>query len=105
MPRAQVIRRLDTITNALVVRDMENSTSRVELERLPGVKFVFESENSLRADGGIQPFIKAPEAWEIVGGRTTAGQGVRVAVIDSGIEPKHVMFSGNGFEGNHGSAR
>ena len=44
------------------------------------------------------PLIKAPEAWEIVGGRTSAGQGVRVAVIDSGIEPKHVMFSGRNFE-------
>ena len=98
MPRAQVIRRLDTITNALVVRDAENSTSRVELERLPGVKFVFESETRYAQMVESNPLIKAPEAWEIVGGRTTAGQGVRVAVIDSGIEPKHVMFSGNNFD-------
>ena len=98
MPRAQVIRRLDTITNALVVRDAENSTSRLELERLPGVKFVFESETRYAQMVESNPLIKAPEAWEIVGGRTTAGQGVRVAVIDSGIEPKHVMFSGNNFE-------
>ena len=98
MPRAQVIRRLDTITNALVVRDAENSTSRVELERLPGVKFVFESETRYAHMTESNPLIKAPEAWEIVGGRTSAGQGVRVAVIDSGIEPKHVMFSGRNFE-------
>ena len=98
MPRAQVIRRLDTITNALVVRDMENSTSRAELERLPGVKFVFESETRYAQMVESNPLIKAPEAWEIVGGRTTAGEGVRVAVIDSGIEPKHVMFKDRNFE-------
>jgi minor extracellular serine protease Vpr len=92
LPQAQVIRKLDTITNALVVRDRANSVSRVELERLPGVKFVFESEQRYAQMSTSLPLIKAPEAWDVVGGRTVAGRGVRVAVIDSGIEPGHPMF-------------
>ena len=100
MPRAQVIRRLDTITNALVVRDTNNSTSQVELARLPGVKYVFESETRYAQMNTSLPLIKAPEAWDIVGGRTIAGRGVRVAVIDSGIEPSHPMF-GDGLSRNH----
>ena len=98
IPQARVIRRLDTVTNAVIVRTDQNTSGRRELEGLPGVKFVFESETRYAHMTESNPLIKAPEAWEIVGGRTTAGQGVRVAVIDSGIEPKHVMFSGRNFD-------
>ena len=33
-----------------------------------------------------------------MGGRDTAGAGVRVAVIDSGIAPEHPMFDATNFE-------
>ena len=48
------------------------------------------------------PLIKAPEAWTLVGGRDTAGAGVKVAVIDSGIVPEHPMFDGSNFEAPEG---
>ena len=98
VPRAQVTRRLDTITNALIVRTERAVDTQAALEQLPGVKYVVESK--IRRPDMVEslPLINAPEAWELVGGRDNAGAGIRVAVIDSGIEPRHVMFSGRNFE-------
>ena len=85
LPSARVTRRLDTVTNALVVRTNGNPSARDELALLPGVKFVFESETRRTHMDKSLPLINAPEAWEVVGEQSTAGQGVRVAVIDSGM--------------------
>ena len=37
--------------------------------------------------------IGAVETWEQFGGKESAGAGVKVAVIDSGIRPENPLFS------------
>jgi minor extracellular serine protease Vpr len=42
------------------------------------------------------PLIGAPALWERVGGSSIAGQGVKIAVIDSGVDISNPMFSDEG---------
>lgn len=41
--------------------------------------------------------IKAPQAWALAGGAAGAGQGVMVAIVDSGIDTAHPCFSDVGY--------
>ena len=41
--------------------------------------------------------INAVNAWNAAGGRSNAGRGVKVGVIDSGIDPRHPFFDPSGF--------
>jgi subtilisin family serine protease len=41
--------------------------------------------------------IGAIETWEQFGGKETAGAGVKVAIVDSGIRPENPLFSGENF--------
>ncbi|MCZ8529297.1 S8 family serine peptidase [Alteromonas sp. PRIM-21] len=41
--------------------------------------------------------IGAVETWEQFGGKESAGAGVKVAIIDSGIRPENPLFSGENF--------
>ncbi len=59
------------------------------LARLPGVRAVLpDTLQQLRTEVSPQ-FIGASAAWEQLGGQASAGEGVIVGVIDSGIWPEH----------------
>lgn len=97
LPGAKTNLRYDTVLNGVVVQSNVPDAQDI-LSSMPGVKYVVR-DSIVRAhmDASL-PLIKAPEAWSLVGGRDTAGAGVRVAVIDSGIVPEHPMFDGTNFE-------
>lgn len=97
LPDAKVNLRYDTVLNGVVVQSNAPDAQDI-LSNMPGVKYVVR-DSMVRAhmDASL-PLIKAPEAWSLVGGRDTAGAGVRVAVIDSGIAPEHPMFDATNFE-------
>jgi subtilisin family serine protease len=44
------------------------------------------------------PLINAPAMWEQLGGRDNAGEGLKIAVIDSGIDEAHPLFDGTGWD-------
>jgi minor extracellular serine protease Vpr len=97
LPRAKVGRRYSDVLNGVLVSSDAKDTQRT-LENLPGVKYVVRDKIvSAHMDVSL-PLIKAPEAWTAVGGRDTAGQGIKVAIIDSGIIPEHPMFEGDTFQ-------
>ena len=97
LPGAKINLRYDTVLNGVVVQSNAPDAQDI-LSNMPGVKYVVR-DSIVRAhmDASL-PLIKAPEAWSLVGGRDTAGAGVRVAVIDSGIAPEHPMFDATNFE-------
>lgn len=97
LPGAKIDVRYDTVLNGVVVQSNAPDAREI-LSNMPGVKYVVQ-DSIVRAhmDASL-PLIKAPEAWSLVGGRDTAGAGVRVAVIDSGIAPEHPMFDATNFE-------
>ncbi|MHC4496558.1 MAG: S8 family serine peptidase, partial [Planctomycetota bacterium] len=42
--------------------------------------------------------MNAPLAWQLTGGPALAGQGIKIGIIDTGIDHTHVMFDDEGYE-------
>ena len=97
LPDAKIDLRYDMVLNGLVIRSGVPSAREI-LSNMPGVKYVVRNSIVRAHMDASLPLIKAPEAWSLVGGRDTAGAGLRVAIIDSGIVPEHPMFDGTNFE-------
>ncbi|MCC6589707.1 MAG: S8 family serine peptidase [Bryobacterales bacterium] len=78
-----------TVLNAVFVSGPAN---RAALERLPGVSRVFELQPVRRHMVKALDLVRAPQAWQALGGIDNAGRGVRIAVVDSGIDQTHPAF-------------
>jgi hypothetical protein len=63
---------------------------------VPGVVAVmYDSVNHPTANSSPN-FVGAPAVWSSLGGEATAGQGVKVGVLDTGIWPEHPMLADPG---------
>ena len=71
--------------------------ARVDAIRaLPGVKSVKPLVLHVPTNSTSVPFLAVPpQVWQAFG---SAGEGVKVGIIDSGIDYQHAMFGGNGAE-------
>ncbi|MED5524728.1 MAG: S8 family serine peptidase [Pseudomonadota bacterium] len=93
-PNAKVRRQFNLVFNGMVVQGKD--IDMAELKKLPNVKAVYRDEIiQVQMDQSL-PIIKAPAVWAELGGRASAGQGIRVAVVDSGIRPENPMFDDTG---------
>ena len=92
---ARVIGSLDTLGNVLFV---QMPAARVaSLGRLTGVRRVLpERTYQLMLDHAL-PLHKVPEAWNL-GGAYPQGAGIKIAMIDTGIDITHPGFSDAGFQ-------
>lgn len=64
-----------------------------QLLNVPGVAAV-QYDNVAQPTANDSPiFVGATQVWPSLGGSITAGQGVKVGVIDTGIWPEHPMFA------------
>ncbi len=80
---------VENVDNALLVRIPDNQASL--LAAIPGVRAVYpERTFHLLLDHAL-PLHKVPEAWTQVGAGN-AGAGVRIAIIDTGIDIGHPGF-------------
>lgn len=93
-PSAILKRSYTGVVNAVAV---ETTLNIKQLKNLARVKAVYPVQHYRTKLANAVPIIKADEAWQLVGGMTQAGQGMRIAVIDSGIVSGHPMFADNGF--------
>jgi hypothetical protein len=91
IPAAQVTGEYDVVMNAVA---MTVPADRVaDLAALPDVEAVYPDELlQIQTDNSPQ-FIGAPTAWAQSGGQESAGEGVIVGVLDTGIWPEHPSFS------------
>jgi hypothetical protein len=64
-----------------------------ELGNLPGVEAVHQISLELRSNANTVPLIGAPAVWQSTG---HAGEGIRIGVIDTGIDYVHTNFGGTG---------
>ena len=74
-----------------------DSSELKNLESLPEVKAIHSVPTYERSNVHGVPMIGAPKVWEGAGGATGyTGEGVKVAVIDTGIDYTHATFGGPG---------
>jgi subtilisin family serine protease len=93
VPSAQVRWRYRYVLNGLAV--VVPTTDIRRLAALPGVSRVYRSvEYHASLDESV-PLIKAPEVWGPT--RATAGQGIKIGIIDDGVDQAHPFFSPAGF--------
>lgn len=97
LPAASIEYQFRDIVNGVVIRSSHPQAEAI-LGSISGVKYVMPDELITKHMDVSLPIVRAPEAWELVGGRSEAGRNIRVAVIDSGIVPEHPMFDSTAFE-------
>lgn len=79
---------VDTVANALIVEAPDASA----LSAVPGVRAVYPvREYQLKLDRVIA-LMKFPQAWAQAGGPEQAGAGMKIAIIDTGIDHHHIAF-------------
>jgi uncharacterized repeat protein (TIGR01451 family) len=67
------------------------------LLQLDAVKHIYPDRmRSILLDSSTD-VINAPAFWSELGGQAKAGQGIRIAVIDTGVRSENPMFTGDGF--------
>jgi len=95
LPNAQIARQYTTALNAVAVSTYDRN-AMAALRALPGVKRVYKNEmRYAQMDVSVDAIVAEP-VWQLAGGRERAGEGIRIAIIDSGIRPENPMFSGQG---------
>ncbi len=76
------------VVNAIVVE----GTDAKALSALPGVRKVHAVKVLRTSLDHALPVMKIPDAWQRAGGPSSAGAGIRIGIIDTGIDPHHAGF-------------
>lgn len=92
---AQITHRFTTLFNGVAISGHNLDPS--ELADIPSVKAVYPERIYTTHMDTSPDLVQAASLWQQLGSRSQAGQGVKIAVIDSGIFPEHPMFSDEGF--------
>ncbi len=95
-PRIEVIREYSAVLNGFAVR--LNGQSTAHLWRAPGVQHVAPSALYYPAMNISPGLINAPALWAMEpGGSSNAGAGIKIGIIDTGINQTHPFFNPSGF--------
>ncbi|MEV4556480.1 S8 family serine peptidase [Kitasatospora sp. NPDC049285] len=94
LPGVQPLYRTRTLVSGLALRLPAAELPR--LGTLPGVRAVHPVALKYRANGHSVPLTGAPAVWSGPDGDT--GAGVRIGIVDSGIDYTHADFGGPGTE-------
>ncbi len=89
--RLPIVGSTHTLLNSITV--MATRAEAADVATLPGVSRVIASEPVTRAGNRALGLVRAPEAWRAIGDIDKAGLGVKIGVIDTGIDQSHPAFS------------
>lgn len=95
---ADVLFRTQRVYNGIAVK--VDAQRLREIARLPGVKGIRELPTHEPDNSTSVPFIGAPELWADAGLGLT-GEGLTIAVIDTGIDYLHTGFGGSGLAADY----
>ncbi len=81
---------VSTLLNAVFV--VASPQRLDELKSLPGVKGVIAERRYKPKLGRATQLVNAPAAWNTLGGTQNAGRGIKIAIIDTGVDQSHPAF-------------
>ena len=81
---------VNTLLNAIFVT--ASSDQVAELKKLPGVIGVVPGRFYYPKLNRATQLVNAPAAWNILGGVQNSGRGIKIAILDSGIDQTHPAF-------------
>jgi minor extracellular serine protease Vpr len=94
-PEAQVYFQYQVAFNGVSIAIAPDKVD--ELSAMNGVAKVYpDIVREVEMDASL-PLINAPAMWAVLGGESHAGEGIKVADVDTGLRPDNPMFSGTGF--------
>ena len=88
---ARITHRYQVVLGGVAMLVPESQLDR--LSALPQVKAVYRDELRQIETERSPAFIRADSLWEQLGGQDSAGEGVIVAVLDTGVWPEHPSFA------------
>ncbi len=95
-PRIAPRRRFTGLVNGLSLDMPRGLASRVR--SLPEVLSIVPNRRYHKSLTRSNDLMNVPLAWQFAGGQELAGHGIKIGIIDTGIDHTHVMFDGEGFE-------
>ncbi|WP_406833205.1 S8 family serine peptidase [Pedococcus sp. KACC 23699] len=98
--QARTLYRAHALYSGVAVRT--DASKLNALAALPGVKAVHRITPKAKSNSASVPLIGAPAVWK---GRGETGQGVRVGIIDTGIDYTHADFGGPGTGAAYAAAK
>ncbi len=91
IPTAQITHRYTVVIGGAAV--VLPASQLAALSKLPGVQAVYADRLEQPQTDASPAFIGADTIWAALGGQESAGDGVVVGVLDTGIWPEHPSFS------------
>jgi len=89
-------RRFTGLLNGLSLEMPRGFASRIR--SLPEVLSIVPNRRYHYSLTSSNDLMNAPLAWQLTGGQEVAGQGIKIGIIDTGIDHTHVMFDDERFE-------
>jgi subtilisin family serine protease len=87
---AEILDSTEGVLNALMVRIP--ATQAASLASIPGVLHVYPVRLYQPVLDHALPIHSVPDAWNQIGGMGNAGAGIKIAIIDTGIDNTHPAF-------------
>jgi len=94
-PRIVRRRRFTGLLNGVSIETPKGYVSRIR--SLPEVLSIVTNRKYHFSLNKSNDLMNAPLMWELVGGQEVAGQGIKIGIIDTGIDNTHPMFDDAGF--------
>ena len=102
-PSLHVRTNLRKLTNAVSVET--GASELAAISTLPGVKRVQLTRQYHTTIDSSVPLINAPAVWQNVAGPSAAGEGMKIAILDTGIDKDNPLFSDAGYTAPNGFPR
>ncbi|MGD0870821.1 MAG: S8 family serine peptidase [Bryobacteraceae bacterium] len=81
---------VNTVLNAVFVATTPDRLA--EIQALSGVIGVMPERAMKKSLNKATALANAPAAWNLVGGQSNAGKGIKIAILDTGIDQTHPAF-------------
>ncbi|MDA8187641.1 MAG: S8 family serine peptidase [Dehalococcoidales bacterium] len=93
VPEASIRAEYETVFNGVAVTLPEKKLGL--LKTLPGVRSISQTRKLHPVLDTSVPLINAPAVWSQLGGPANAGLGIKIALIDTGIDQTHPFLTDN----------